>query len=303
MFSVLLIVFGLSFGCTSRGEGDDIDLSAEGTAKPVVSIPGEQRETLVLVVAAVNSPFSAFEAYDSLARYLGSRLGMEARVIGSKTYAEVNSLVRSGSVTLAVTCTAAYVNGHDEFGMEALVAPVVGGESVYYSYLILGKDSPWASWKDLRGHSFAFSDPMSNSGHLVPLFELWKMGEVPGSFFSQDIFTYSHQNSVRAVAKGLTYAGAVDSLVYDYMLARGDQDAINTRVVWKSSPYGIPPLVVNPALDRTTKETLRETLLQMDADDEGKRILGRLKFDRFVPARSEERRVGKECRSRWSPYH
>ena len=23
----------------------------------------------------------------------------------------------------------------------------------------------------------------------------------------------------------------------------------------------------------------------------------------FDPARSEERRVGKECRSRWSPYH
>ena len=23
----------------------------------------------------------------------------------------------------------------------------------------------------------------------------------------------------------------------------------------------------------------------------------------FVPMRSEERRVGKECRSRWSPYH
>src|SRR3712207_2591854 len=23
----------------------------------------------------------------------------------------------------------------------------------------------------------------------------------------------------------------------------------------------------------------------------------------FMPARSEERRVGKECRSRWSPYH
>src|SRR2546427_10532494 len=28
------------------------------------------------------------------------------------------------------------------------------------------------------------------------------------------------------------------------------------------------------------------------------------KFEKvFVPARSEERRVGKECRSRWSPYH
>ena len=25
--------------------------------------------------------------------------------------------------------------------------------------------------------------------------------------------------------------------------------------------------------------------------------------DIFIPGRSEERRVGKECRSRWSPYH
>ena len=27
------------------------------------------------------------------------------------------------------------------------------------------------------------------------------------------------------------------------------------------------------------------------------------RYDSFVGARSEERRVGKECRSRWSPYH
>ena len=26
-------------------------------------------------------------------------------------------------------------------------------------------------------------------------------------------------------------------------------------------------------------------------------------IEKFMSARSEERRVGKECRSRWSPYH
>ena len=26
-------------------------------------------------------------------------------------------------------------------------------------------------------------------------------------------------------------------------------------------------------------------------------------LDKLLPVRSEERRVGKECRSRWSPYH
>src|SRR2546430_5383143 len=28
-----------------------------------------------------------------------------------------------------------------------------------------------------------------------------------------------------------------------------------------------------------------------------------IKVENNVPSRSEERRVGKECRSRWSPYH
>src|SRR3989440_8861104 len=33
------------------------------------------------------------------------------------------------------------------------------------------------------------------------------------------------------------------------------------------------------------------------------RLVARLALDRLDEDRSEERRVGKECRSRWSPYH
>ena len=38
---------------------------------------------------------------------------------------------------------------------------------------------------------------------------------------------------------------------------------------------------------------------------QGNHIFGRYDFEQAnaVVARSEERRVGKECRSRWSPYH
>ena len=32
-------------------------------------------------------------------------------------------------------------------------------------------------------------------------------------------------------------------------------------------------------------------------------MVGRFTLSRLLPYRSEERRVGKECRSRWSPYH
>ena len=38
-------------------------------------------------------------------------------------------------------------------------------------------------------------------------------------------------------------------------------------------------------------------------DRYGGRIVMTILMALTVPARSEERRVGKECRSRWSPYH
>ena len=37
--------------------------------------------------------------------------------------------------------------------------------------------------------------------------------------------------------------------------------------------------------------------------DETVSIFGRSQIEYYRSGRSEERRVGKECRSRWSPYH
>ena len=36
---------------------------------------------------------------------------------------------------------------------------------------------------------------------------------------------------------------------------------------------------------------------------DGQRITREDELSFFITCRSEERRVGKECRSRWSPYH
>src|SRR3989442_14687689 len=64
---------------------------------------------------------------------------------------------------------------------------------------------------------------------------------------------------------------------------------------------GIVPLSLEILLERR----LRYKQLKRDAKDE----LTIQKYDarqsalKWILVRSEERRVGKECRSRWSPYH
>ena len=40
-----------------------------------------------------------------------------------------------------------------------------------------------------------------------------------------------------------------------------------------------------------------------DADDTSNKAITAEEYNATIASRSEERRVGKECRSRWAPYH
>ncbi|MDR7480880.1 MAG: phosphate/phosphite/phosphonate ABC transporter substrate-binding protein [Armatimonadota bacterium] len=237
---------------------------------------------LRLAVAPVYSPRRTFQVYRDLAAYLGRATGLAPEMVAGKTYAEINDLVRTGDVTLAVVCTLAYVEGQRDFGMEALAVPVVAGRTVYYSYLIVPTDSPARGLEDLRGGTFAFSDPLSNSGRLAPVYRLLEMGETPESFFRRYIFTYSHDNSIQAVARKVVDGAAVDSLVYDYVAAEDRAVAAATRLIARWGPYGINPVVVHPRLAPGLKQRLREIVLTMHADPTGRQLLARLHVDRFV---------------------
>lgn len=274
--------------CSTTSREPVINLSAAPATGKAATLGANGSEQLVFAVAAVNSPRSTFAAYEEMARYLGNAVGLKPRLLGSKTYSEINALVQSGEAALAMVCSAAYVYGNWEFGMEALAIPQVKGQTKYYSYLIVPESSPARSWRDLKGRTFAFTDPLSNSGRLVALYQLWEMGTTPEAFFSRSIFTYSHDNSIKSVAWQVVDAAVVDSLVYDYALARGEADAIKTRKIWQSPPYEINPIVTHPRLDAGLKARLQRELLQMHESEAGRALLLRLGFDRFVPSRNEE---------------
>ena len=186
--------------------------------------------------------------------------------------------------------------------MELLVAPQVGGETVYYSYLIVPDDSNAQGLKNLRGKVFAFSDPLSTTGRLVPVYWLKEMGETPERFFKKTVYTYSHDNTIKAVAEKLVDGGAVDSLVYDATVARHPDYSHSVKVIQKSQPFGNPPVVVPPGLDPQLKKQLRDLFLTMHEDEKGKSILKDLLIDRFVipddrfydPVREMANKVGNQ---------
>jgi len=134
----------------------------------------------------------------------------------------------------------------------------------------------------LKGKTFAFVDPKSNSGKLFPTYWLARRNLTSDDFFNKYFFSYSHNKSVEMVAKKKVDGAAVDSIVYAFMAATKSQYALETKIIHQSPEFGIPPVVIPPGLPLFLKEKLRETFLTMHEDNAGKSILDAMRIDRFV---------------------
>ncbi|PTN32808.1 phosphate/phosphite/phosphonate ABC transporter substrate-binding protein [Desulfonatronum sp. SC1] len=278
LFSLLLLA-----GCERGEEVRPVDFSKTvAISEPVADAGG--RPVLRAAVGAMISPKETHGIYLQLLAYVSRKMEMELEFVQRKTYAEVNEILGQGEIDLAFICSGPYALGREEHGFELLVAPVVQGAPAYYSYLIVNQEGTHQSLEDLRGTIFAFTDPHSNTGRLVPEYWLAEIGERPESFFRDVIYTYSHDNSIQAVAQGLVDGAAVDSLIWDYYARENPEHTSRTRIIKRSKPYGIPPIVIAPDMPRERVGQIQRLLLNMHTDPEGAVILGELMIDRFVPA-------------------
>jgi phosphonate transport system substrate-binding protein len=228
------------------------------------------------------SPKETFSNYRMLLDYLGKKLDYKIQLIQRKTYTEINEFFLKGKVDLAFICSGPYAIGKEKYGFEALATPIIRGKPFYHSYLIVNKNSSIKSFEDLKGRVFAFTDPESNTGALIPTYWLIQKGETPESFFKSINYTYSHDNSILAVAKSLVDGAAVDGMIWEYYNSRNPVNTSQTRVIKKSIPFGSPPFVTSKYLSSKIKEKARDLLLDMHRDPKGKTILEELMIDRFV---------------------
>ncbi len=280
--AILFLLLVSLLSCNSDKSSKKINLIKREPV-PIVMKEQQPENSLRIAVGGMITPKAGFGYYRRFLDYIGVKLGMRVQFVDRENYEEINELIKAGNVDVAFVCGGPYVQGHDEFGMELLAAPQAYGERVYYSYIIVSKASTIEKFAELRGKKFAFTDPLSNSGTLVPTYLLARMHETPESFFSETIFTQSHDKSIKAVAQGVVDGAAVDSLIWEYLNKTDPQYTSETKVIKKSSPYGIPPVVVRRDLKPELKSRLRHIFLTADQDPQGREILKGMMIDKFVP--------------------
>ncbi len=283
-----LFVLSIFFihGCTDHADLVLVDFSK--TQAPARSkSPRQGRPLLKIAVAAMVSPKETFSYYRQLLGYIGDNLDRKIQIIQRKTYGEINELLAKGKIDLAFICSGPYAAGKNRDGFELLATPRVRGSHFYQAYLIVNRSAPFHRLEDLRGRVFAFTDPDSNTGKLAPTYWLAQKGERPTSFFGKTIYTYSHDNSILAVTRGLVDGASVDSLIWEYYNYKNPTLTSRTRIIKKSQPYGTPPLVASTYLPSKQKERIRDLLFSMHLDPKGQEILKELMISRFETPREE----------------
>ncbi|MBK5541438.1 phosphonate ABC transporter substrate-binding protein [Pseudomonas sp. TH05] len=193
---------------------------------------------------------------------LEKKLGMPVEPFVATDYNGIIEALRAGKLDVAYLGPFSYVLATSVADVEAFAVAVTKktGQSAYRSLILAHKDSGIGELSDLKGHTFAFVDPSSASGHLFPKAGLEQAGFDPEKLFSRVIFSGSHDASILAVANRKVDAAAVADRILANAVARGLVKDDDLQVVWSSRPIPESPMVWRKNLDPALKEKVAAAL-------------------------------------------
>lgn len=223
--------------------------------------------------------------YQAIADAVGERLGMTTELIIEEDYESCRNDVND----ICFVCSLPYVTFEREGISPAvpIAAPVLQGERyqgrpIYFSDIIVHTDSDAASFLDLRGRSWCYNEPLSQSGYGVTRHHLVTLGETEG-FFGAVVQSGFHEESIRWVAEGRVDASAIDSQVLAVEIRNRPELRGEIRVIDAIGPSTIQPLAVSKRFDEEFRERVRRVLVDFHLRESGREILDHGLIEKWVP--------------------
>jgi phosphonate transport system substrate-binding protein len=116
----------------------------------------------------------------------------------------------------------------------------------------------------MAGKTFAFNDPNSTSGYLVPsAFFLMEMGVDARRYFAKVTFSGSHEASILAVANKKVDVASTNLPDLQQLTREGKVPRGGLRVIWVSKLIPNDPVVVRKDLPPSLKGAIQESLISM----------------------------------------
>ena len=248
----LLVVVLISFFSLKDLTGDVVD-SNEIKVLKMGLIPADDAAEML-------------RAYEPIKEYLSMELGIPVEIQVTSDYTSAINAMKYKHIDMAWFGPFSYVIASNVAGAEAIVNGVKEstGSATYKSIIIANTNSGIKTLQDLNGKDFAFVDPASTSGNLMPRKMLIANGINPEEDFSNSYYAGTHNAVAYAVSNGKVSAGAIGDNVYERMVSEGELNPENVKIIYESESIPWSPIVVRGDLSEELKEKITQALVNMD---------------------------------------
>ena len=308
--SAALLGAGTLVGCSATtesttGTGDvTADVGAGGICAPEMA-------KLDFGIISTESQDNLKPKWEPFLKAMEGEIGRPVNGFFATDYAGVIEAMGAGKIQLAWYGGKSYVEAAERSDAEAFAQTVnEDGSKGYYSHLITNKENPIVGEIDLeKGNgdeyvtenagdlTFAFNDPNSTSGFLVPSYYVFaEKGVNPEQAFSELIFAGSHEATAQAVANAQVDV-ATNNSESMLVLESGDPDAFEKiQIIWTSPEIPSDPLAYRNDLPDCLKAEIKDFFFNY----KDPAVLGKLDWQGFDEANDadwntvRELNIGKE---------
>jgi phosphonate transport system substrate-binding protein len=244
--------------------------------------PSDSRPVLRISMIPTTDPGKILRESKPFVDYLEEQTGAKVELTIPTNYAAVVEAMSSDRVDIAYFGGFTFVQASARSGAVPLVQRE--RDQNFHSLFITQPQSPIRSLRDLNGHSFAFGDVNSTSGHLMPAYFMRQQG-VDKAVIDKAIYTGGHDATALAVVNGKVDAGAMDELVFARMIKEEKLKDSQVRVFYTTPAFFDYVWAKRKGLDPAVAQAFANAMLSLNAGNaEQKPVLDLLSASKYVTA-------------------
>jgi len=234
--------------------------------------------------------FHQVERYQPVADYLSVKTGAMVRLKIIPRYGNIIDSIVSKSIDAAFVGSFTYALAHTKLGVEVLARPEsLDGMSTYHGLLFVRKDSGIKTLRDMKGKRFAFVDKETTAGYLLPVGYFKTKGIKNYKKYLKEVyFTGTHEDAIYDVLNKKADIGAAKNTVFERLAVSDSRISDELMILERSPEVPENALAVRKDLNGALKEKLKQSMLNMEQDPEGQKVLNQFGARKFIETTDED---------------